>query len=173
MYSYENEQKRLHNLMEHCLLEDSVEGSVIEYDDEEDVNEEDALERQDTDTDTEQEISDCDEVEQINQGPTFTGKDNCTLWKKHVPNKNVRTRSQNLVKHLPGVKAVAKNLKMEFDIWKHFFSDKILDCIMKNTNDHIRLARANYTRERDAKETDTLEVQALLGLCTEIQSPKC
>ncbi|KAJ3661706.1 hypothetical protein Zmor_006093 [Zophobas morio] len=81
MYSYENEQKRLHNLMEQCLLEDSVEGSVIEYDDEEDVNEEDALERQDTDTDTEQEISDCDEVEQINQGPTFTGKDNCTLWK--------------------------------------------------------------------------------------------
>ncbi|XP_063931144.1 piggyBac transposable element-derived protein 4-like [Zophobas morio] len=53
---------------------------------------------------------------------------------------------------------------MEFDIWKHFFSDKILDCIVKNTNDHIRLARANYTRERDAKETDILEVQALLGL---------
>lgn len=56
----------------------------------------------------------CSESEQsdeemIQQPPpnclTYTGKDQVSKWRIHALPRNVRTRQQNIVKHLPGVRA--------------------------------------------------------------------
>mgnify|MGYP002775500098 CR=1 FL=1 len=93
----------------------------------------------------------------------FIGKNNIK-WKKHSERPNVRTRSHNLVMHLPGPKASTKNLKEPIDIWKYFFDDTMLTTIVENTNKHINSESTNFSRERDTKTTDILEMQALFGL---------
>ncbi|KAJ8942008.1 hypothetical protein NQ314_010238 [Rhamnusium bicolor] len=54
---WEKEQKHLAKLMEECLNDNDIEESV-DFDDEEKEGEEDILESRNSDTDTEQEISD-------------------------------------------------------------------------------------------------------------------
>lgn len=159
---WEQEQTRLNKLMTECLEEEKEE-SDVEFDDQEESGEEDNLERQDLDTDTEQEISDSEDDFSERQ-PTFVGKDKVTVWKKHVPNKCVKTKPSNIIKQLPGVKRIAKDLKREIDIWKYFFSKQVLNLIVHYTNQHIQSFRANYQRERDAKDTDLIEIEALFGL---------
>lgn len=109
--SYEEEQAELSRLMEECLNEDTENLSAVEYDGSDDEGEVDELEISDLNTDTEQETSDSEDVNVI-YGPTFTGKDG-TEWAKHVPNQKVRTRAENLMKPLPGVKEPVKELKFE------------------------------------------------------------
>lgn len=166
-YSWEKEQARLNQLMIDCLEESDNEFDV-QFDDQEEFGEEDHVEEQDLHTDTEQEISDVEEPENLEtpwEGqPMFVGKDGVTHWAKHVPKQNVKTRAQNLIKHLPGVKGTARGLKREIDIWKYFFTDDILNSIVYYTNKHIQLVRPNYQRERDARDTDIVEIRALIGL---------
>nr|XP_023026647.1 piggyBac transposable element-derived protein 4-like [Leptinotarsa decemlineata] len=100
----------------------------------------------------------------ISIGPTFTGKDNTTIWSKFPIPRYGRTRRQNLIKYLSGVKPPVTNLKKEAEIWSHFFSDTILNIIVEYTNQHIQEKRVHYQRERDAKDTDLLETKAFLGL---------
>lgn len=50
-----------------------------------------------------------------------------------VPPKNVRTRSENIIKHLPGVKSLVKDFKSPMEIWNHFFSDNIINIIVERT----------------------------------------
>lgn len=75
----------------------------------------------------------------------FIGKDKKTKWKKMSPSQTIRTHSKNIVTQLPGIKKVVRNVKT-FGIWKLFFSD------------------SQYSRQMDVKPTNTLEIQALLGL---------
>lgn len=103
-------------------------------------------------TDTEQEISDTEIKTVIEEtDPSFVAKDGETVWKKHIPVKNVRTRSENLVTRLPGVRSVVKNLKSLLEIWKYFFSDEVLDIIVENTNKRIYLIKPKYARERERR----------------------
>lgn len=163
-YSYEKEQERLEKLMEECMREDYEEIESLP-DDDEDEGEEDAVEVQDVDTDTEQDISDSEpDTEVLAEELYFTGKDNETKWGKHQPPTNVRTRAENLVKHLPGPKRVVKDLKTPLLIWKYFFNDEMLSMIVEYTNQRIQSSRENYGRERDARETNILEIQVLFGL---------
>ncbi|XP_050304767.1 piggyBac transposable element-derived protein 4-like [Anthonomus grandis grandis] len=94
----------------------------------------------------------------------FVGKDGITKWEKSISKKNLKTRAQNIIKHFPGVKVAAKGLKTEIAIWKYFFTNDILNLIVHYTNKHIQSARSNYSRERDGKDTDILEIQAVIGL---------
>lgn len=145
-------------------LEESDSEPEIQFDDQEESGEEDQLERQDLNSDPEQDISDLEEDFELGKQPMFVGKDGITNWDNHISNKNVKTRAQNLIKHLPGVKAGAKNLRTELEIWKYFFTNDILNLIVHYTNKHIQSVRSNYQRERDARDTDSLEIQALIGL---------
>lgn len=73
--------------------------------------EEDHVENHLENTDTEQEIS-SEEDEDVMEpsANTVLGKDG-TRWKLQLPVQNVRTRSHNIVTHLPGVKGAARNAK--------------------------------------------------------------
>ncbi|KAJ8957323.1 hypothetical protein NQ314_006573 [Rhamnusium bicolor] len=57
-------------------------------------------------TDSGQELSDSEKDSTVTsefsiREPYFLGKDGSTKWKKHFPPENVRTRSENLITHLP------------------------------------------------------------------------
>lgn len=164
MASYEDEMQRLQMLMDECLNEDNAEQSEIHYDDESDKDEVDFLETNEHNSDTELEISEPEDGIDNTQSPYFLGKDGLSKWNKHCSRKNVRTRSENIITHLPGPKSITKNLKSMLDIW-HFFIDlDMIRQIVVYTNQHIESVKNNYSRERDAKPTDISEVQALIGL---------
>lgn len=84
-----------------------------------------------------------DEYESSNQN--YLGKDG-TKWKAQPPPLNSRTRSHNLVTHLPSVKGVAKNSKTIIDSWKLFFPDEIISEIVNFTNITIQKIRENFAR---------------------------
>ncbi|KAJ3646387.1 hypothetical protein Zmor_005897 [Zophobas morio] len=160
--SYEKEQAHLRRLLE------EVDSDLEDVDDEESDGEENIVEFQLSDTDTEQEAE--SDVEDLagpapkpSRVPTFLGKDG-TVWKKHRPPQTVRTRKSNLVTHLPGPKTYAKNAKSIDDCWSLFFSNDILNLIVQYTNQHINSVKDKFARERSARETDLVEIKAVLGL---------
>lgn len=161
MSSYEREQDRLNKLLLECFANDEQEEDFDDGDDEDD--EEDVLETQESNSDTEQDISDIEIEEEVSVGPVFVGKDRTSKWSKHVPCSS-RTRAENLITRLPGPKAAVKHLKSASDIWKHFFDSQMLGTIVKYTNQHIQKHSVNYSRERNTKETDLVELQALISL---------
>lgn len=161
MGSYEREMERLNKLLLECLAEDDKEEEGNGEDD--DDNEEDILETQEINSDTEQEMSDAEIQEEVSLGAFFVGKDKSTKWSKHVPQSS-RTRAENIITRLPGPKATVKHLKGASEIWKHFFDLHMLEKIVEYTNKHIQKNSENYSRDRNASETDLAEIQALIGL---------
>ncbi|UYV72184.1 hypothetical protein LAZ67_9002121 [Cordylochernes scorpioides] len=132
--------------------------------DDEESETDDHIEERNWSTDTEQYTL---SEEENNEDPSFNyyiGKDQKTKWKKALPPKNVRTRSENIITHLPGVKGEVKNAKSILDCWNLFIDDNILECIVTNTNIYIRNIQQNYSRERDANLTNLHEIKALLGI---------
>lgn len=130
--SYEKEQSRLLQLM------DETGPYITEYDDDfEDDDEIDNLEMFDEDTASEQDVSDGEEHPVASSVPYFLGRDGTTKWNKHCPTRNVRTRSENIITHLPGVKGEAKKVKTPIDIWQCFINDHIFNIIVENTNKFI------------------------------------
>ncbi|XP_060855395.1 uncharacterized protein LOC132933083 [Metopolophium dirhodum] len=113
------------------------------------------------DTCTDESGLSCDENESSDQN--YLGKDG-TKWKAQMPPSNSRTRSHNLVTHLPGVKGVAKNSKTIIDSWQLFFPDEVISEIVNFTNIKIQKIREHYSRVRDAKDTDIIEMKAIIGL---------
>lgn len=96
--------------------------------------------------------------------PFYTGKDRSTKWLMHKPLRNVRTRSCNIVIHLPGVKNVAKNAKEPLQCFSLFVDDSMIDKIVLYTNIYITKLHEKFSRERDCKPTDTIEIKALIGV---------
>ncbi|KAL4120740.1 hypothetical protein QTP88_013376 [Uroleucon formosanum] len=112
------------------------------------------------DTCTEESGLSSDENESSDQN--YVGKDG-TKWKAQLPPSNSRTRSHNLVTHLPGVKGVAKNSKTIIDSWQLFFPDEVISEIVNFTNIKIQKIREHFARVRDAKDTDIIEMKAIIG----------
>ena len=81
-----------------ALIVDVLDEGPIDSDD---GNEEDAVIVSDHDTSSEQE-GDEDNEEETSES-YYLGKDGITKWRKEIPRPNVRTRSQNIITHLPGV----------------------------------------------------------------------
>lgn len=163
--SYEREQARLRKLWEELEREE-----VADDDEEELAQEEDIVENRDADSETEEE-ADSDEGNEENisavtlRVPQFLGKDGTSKWLKRCPNKRVRTRRDNIIRiHLPGVRAVAKNAKSVQECWSLFFTEEMLNSIVDNTNKYISNVMSKYTRERNARVTDIVELKALFGL---------
>ena len=96
--------------------------------------------------------------------PFYIGKDQSTKWLMHKPLRNVRTRSCNIVIHLPGVKNVAKNAKEPLECFSLFVDDSMIDKIVLYTNLYVAKLHEKFSRERDCKLTDTIEIKALIGV---------
>lgn len=165
------DRKRLYNPLDEKdaeilrrLAMESDEDTLSEANDSSD-GEEDFLEEEAESTDTQQEMSSGDEDEDLEQTGKFVfGKDNKTKWKLEIPSQNIRTRSQNIVSHLPGVKRAAKQAKTPLASWCAFFDDHMLNLIVSNTNKYIESKKSSYSRERDCKTTDLNKINAFIGL---------
>ncbi|CAG9577485.1 unnamed protein product [Danaus chrysippus] len=96
--------------------------------------------------------------------PFYLGKDGRTKWYKSPPRTNVRTRAENLITHLPGCKYAARHKKTHQECFETFFTDEIVDIVLKNTNQKISLRMENSTSNSTYGETDKAEIKAVFGL---------
>uniref|UniRef100_A0A1B6E2X5 PiggyBac transposable element-derived protein domain-containing protein n=1 Tax=Clastoptera arizonana TaxID=38151 RepID=A0A1B6E2X5_9HEMI len=95
----------------------------------------------------------------------LVGKDKKTLWKRTCNTiANVRTRSENIVKHLPGPVRNANQATTPLECFHLFVDNQIVQAITIHTNVYINKISVQYCRERDCKQTDPLEIKAFFGL---------
>lgn len=95
----------------------------------------------------------------------FIGKDKTTLWNIEEPARNVRTRSHNIIRDVPGPCSEALNSTTPSEIFSLFLPDDTLSKIVNFTNIYmIEKRRENFEREKDCKPTNITEIKALLGL---------
>lgn len=111
-------------------------------------------------SDTEKSTSSDDEDDE----QFMIGKDKKTKWRKSVITKNVRTRVQNIVIHLPGPKFIAKQMKSPLDCFNLLVNDVILNLITDCTNIYIRKVQYKYKNKSLCRLTDVVEIQAVIGL---------
>ncbi|CAG4940036.1 unnamed protein product [Parnassius apollo] len=79
--------------------------------------------------------SECEsEEEEITSGGEFSssrqfcmGKDCKTKWLKEPQRTNIRTRNENIITHLPGVKSQYKDKKTHLECFEAFISNEILE----------------------------------------------
>ncbi|XP_045508885.1 piggyBac transposable element-derived protein 4-like [Colias croceus] len=96
--------------------------------------------------------------------PFYLGKDGRTKWYKLPPRTNVRTRAENLITHLPGCKDAARHKKTHLECFETFFTDEIVDMVLKYTNQKISLRMENSTSNPSYGETNKAELKAVFGL---------
>lgn len=166
MSNYEEEQEKLRQLWDEVNSEEEPDDEEEELILEENLVE---IETRSSDSESEQECDDISEDDNIPLAklprvPTFIGKDGTTRWKKQCPNKIIRTRKENIIVRLPGVRNCGKNAKTAIECWSLFFTDEMLNIIVENTNRYISELAQGYARERRGKPTDVCEIKAFLGL---------
>lgn len=167
MGDYEKQQARLLRIWEEIQAEEDDAVDAVE----ELAYEEDVTQTRDTDSETEQEMdqdeSDSDtssDNSKLRQKSYFTGKDGKSKWNKICGSKNVRTRTENLILILPGVKGNARNMRSHTECWELIISKEIVQIITENTNRYIESVADKYKRDRSTRSTDVIEIRALLGL---------
>ncbi|KAI4467781.1 hypothetical protein MML48_2g00015289 [Holotrichia oblita] len=120
---YEKEEGRLLRMWEEICAEESPDDGEEEL-----ALDADIVENRDTDSESEQDCETTDDEEnaptpKIPRIPCFVGRDNTTNWWKHVPKRTSRTRQENIIVRLPGVKNYAKNAKTGLECWSLFCND--------------------------------------------------
>lgn len=95
---------------------------------------------------------------------TLLSKDKLVRWSKTCEPRNIRTRSVNLVRTLPGPTGIAKHAKTPQECFEIFINDEIVNIITENTNIYINTISGNFQRERACRLTDTVEMKAFFGL---------
>lgn len=164
MWSYEKEVERLTRLYEEVPTDNEC------YSDSDDSVADDEFEEM-SQHDSESELEP-ENDEKLLPPPTNTAMQDSlyyqakdgTKWKKNCTSKNVRTRQDNIIVRLPGVKGAAKNALSPRECWELFLDNAILEDIVDNTNIYIESISDRYTNKSDARPTDKQELTALLGL---------
>lgn len=92
-------------------------------------------------------------------------------WKSNPPPIQVRTPARNIIRTgLPGVRGAARafgDKPTKKQIWDLLFDDTMLDLIVENTNEKLKIQRERLgenTNKHNYKDTDRTELDALLGL---------
>lgn len=96
----------------------------------------------------------------------YLGKDG-TVWVKTPFRQNVRTRAENIITQLPGVTQGAKFATSELECWGLFFSNEMLQNILRYTNVRIKRkieACEDLSKHTYMKECSMEEFRAFLGL---------
>ncbi|XP_066260986.1 piggyBac transposable element-derived protein 4-like [Euwallacea similis] len=187
--SYENEQKRLTAMW--AIYDDIPENAEEPLGSESDGELLDHVSEHLSNSDSAQEIEPSDEIENehyepldvdrsvdnstSNDHPTSSsnirqrymwGKDGKTKWAESPGNQAVRTRSVNIVTHLPGPKktTIVTAVKTPLECWSLFVDNVMLDDTVKYTNEKINHKSQNYSDKHMIRETNTIELKAALGL---------
>lgn len=159
----ESDLKEIRNL----IVSDADEDPACTEDlgEESDVTSEDEIEQRSESSDTEQNITDEDVHDPYEiPAPYSLGKDKITKWSWKVPLKSKRKGPENIITRLPGVIGDAKKAETPAECWNYFFTEAMIDIIVKYTNQYIEGIRGNFNRDRDVRNTDVTEVKAFLGL---------
>ncbi|XP_045458229.1 piggyBac transposable element-derived protein 4-like [Melitaea cinxia] len=93
----------------------------------------------------------------------YSGVDN-TMWSKTGPLNRGRTRQHNIVFVAPGPKGIARQKTTPEACFALFLDDNIIDLLTKYTNIKIDYIKNKYARERDAKQTDAMEMRGYIGI---------
>ncbi|CAH1995456.1 unnamed protein product [Acanthoscelides obtectus] len=162
----------------HELSDESDLSESSKDEDESEKEEENILTESEHNTESEQEVAESEEVESDEDVPLvsssfYIGKDKITKWRKANPPRNVKTRSRNIIIHLPGPKGKAREVKTEVADSELFLDDIILKTITACTNIYIEKTRQGFTRDRDARSTDEIEIRAFIGLLFLIGTMRC
>lgn len=88
---------------------------------------------------------------------------NGTRWYKTPPTSS-RTRSHNILVQQSGPKGNAKNTQSPLSCFELFFDESLLQIIVEYTNIYINIVQSKYTRDRDARQTNMMEIRAFIGL---------
>lgn len=108
-----------------------------------------------------------DEETDIFDGPSrYTYSKNRYKWSK-IPPTTGRTRSHNIIVHLPGLKGAARNCveKTPYSFWNLLIDDDIINIIVECTNEKISELSFSYGNTASFVEhTNFLEIKALFGL---------
>lgn len=157
----DREQLRIYGL----LMEESDESEIDDSSDgEENYIQEEPVVEPVHNSESEQSDDDSDLTNNDSNCEYFIGKDKVTRWRKFPINRNVRTRNQNIITHLPGPKRCAKNSKSELDCFSLLIDDNLLQNITDCTNIYITKVQPKYVNQRYCRLTDKTEIQATIGL---------
>ncbi|KAJ8952464.1 hypothetical protein NQ314_007541 [Rhamnusium bicolor] len=160
MDPYEREVARLTALYDKVISEEEVHDSDSSIE----VNENEIFSDHQTDTEQEDEgeVLQDESVDETDRRLYYYGNDS-TKWKKHSPPKNIRTRSENIISHLPGTIREAKNVRTPIDSWDILF-DNLLEVIVRNTNIYITSVAHRYKNQSDTKMTTVSKIKTFIGL---------
>jgi len=160
MGDYEREVKRLQTLWDEIRSEEEISENESEAD-EDDLQISDHV--SDTEESGESSVESDDEIPLSELQNYYLGRDKRTKWHRR-PLGHTKTLKRNLINFTPGVQPDAKGAKSAVDAWMLFFTNNMMDEIVRCTNIYIEKVRRKYSRERDAKDTDKAELKALFGL---------
>ncbi|GBP12554.1 hypothetical protein EVAR_10223_1 [Eumeta japonica] len=89
-------------------------------------------------------------------------------WSSQAPVSRSRTLQHNIVCQPPGLKRnfryVLNRNTVPIDIWQLFFTDDMLEVIVKHTNEKIRKIRPNYRIQTCIQDLDVVELKAFIGM---------
>ncbi|CAK1579698.1 unnamed protein product [Parnassius mnemosyne] len=89
-------------------------------------------------------------------------------WSSQPPVSRSRTLQHNIVQQPPGLKRnfrdVLNSNTTSSDLWHLFFTDDMLEEIVKHTNEKIRRIRPNYQNQTCVQDLDVIELKAFIGM---------
>jgi len=131
-----------------------------------DSDEEDQVEGRKEDSDSEESALSSDDEDDIplSQRIDLLGRRKNYKWHLKEPMQSVRTRRCNIVVHLPGTRQPFTNRRTPTDTFLCFFTETMLDEIVKCSNLEIARVRENFERDRDPTDTNIVEMKAAIGL---------
>lgn len=164
----------LDELLRECLsdeednIEDDSDDGEVDHVDEEDIlSDTQSLEDEEINQPQEDSIVDDSDDDEPLQN-IFFAKDklkNVMKWNRSLPNRpNIRTRSRNIVLHLPGPKGEGRHANTEIECFNLFFDNNVIRLIVASTNIYINMIKDRFQRERDARLTDGIEIRAFIGI---------
>ncbi|KAK9717908.1 hypothetical protein QE152_g23480 [Popillia japonica] len=141
------------------------ESDKLTTDEESDTDASVCVEDREGDSETEQSESDNNEViEDSNVYYTAVQKQRNKIvatwkWKKVPFSQRRRTPSQNVIVRLHGVIRDARKTKGVYETWQVLINDNILNDIVRYTNQYIERIQTKFTRTKDARKTDIIEIK--------------
>ncbi|KAG5870376.1 hypothetical protein JTB14_016143 [Gonioctena quinquepunctata] len=165
----------VHTILESCRSPipeentiDIIPKEVLDDEESDEESDEDYVEEElhhDTDSEVSAEESDDPNFRRWSEdGPNYVGKDGQTLWKIHHNVKYSRTKTQNLITKVPGVKPHAINARSVYETWNMIITDQMIEDIVTFTNIYLQSIRNKYSRPRDVLDTDFDEMRAMFGI---------
>jgi hypothetical protein len=89
---------------------------------------------------------------------------NGSRWRKVQYNKNVRTRAENIISYLPGVKVFARNSKSPLECFLLFINEEMIEHMVTWTNQRIEKKTREWEESLYYQPTSNVELKALIGL---------